>query len=97
MIHLPKQEEFRGKIVHSSQLEGVDVRGKKVAIIGGGASAVEVLEYAVDQGAKHADILSRVRSSTFYLLLKNKISPRVLNSQINGSSPGTCSLTPSSP
>lgn len=60
MIHLPNQEDFQGAIAHSSNLEGVDVRGRNVVVIGGGASAIEALEYAVDKGAKHADIISRV-------------------------------------
>jgi len=34
MTHLQGSEKFHGKILHSSQLDGVDVAGKNVAIIG---------------------------------------------------------------
>jgi len=34
MAHLQGSEKFNGKILHSSQLDGVDVAGKSVAIIG---------------------------------------------------------------
>ena len=34
-------EKFKGEIYHSSELDGKVAKGKKVAIIGGGASAVE--------------------------------------------------------
>lgn len=58
--YLPGQKRCAGKIVHSSQLDGLDVRGKKVVVIGGGASAVETVEYAVAKGARSIDILARV-------------------------------------
>ena len=51
--------EFEGKVVHSSELDGVDVANKRVAVIGGGASAIEVLEYATAHGAQGVDIIAR--------------------------------------
>jgi len=60
MPHLPGQEQYEGQICHSSRLDGVDVRGKNVVIVGGGASAIEAVEYAVAGQAERVDILSRV-------------------------------------
>ncbi|KAI0471643.1 monooxygenase [Xylariaceae sp. FL0804] len=61
MPHLPGQDRFKGPMVHSSDLTGheKEVRGKTVAIIGGGASAVEAVEFAVSEGAKESYILAR--------------------------------------
>lgn len=58
-MDLPNQDKFKGKIVHSSQLDGLDCKDKSVFIIGGGASGVEALELAVQQGASMATILAR--------------------------------------
>ncbi|KDN48464.1 FAD/NAD(P)-binding domain-containing protein [Tilletiaria anomala UBC 951] len=53
------QENFQGQIVHSSQLDDVELHDKKVIIIGGGASGVEALELAIEKNAKTATILAR--------------------------------------
>jgi len=52
-------DKFKGKIVHSSDLDGLDVKGKNVIVIGGGASAVEAVELAVQKGATHTELLTR--------------------------------------
>lgn len=45
----PGQEEFRGVQVHSQQWHpGVDYRGKRVAVIGSGASAYQIVPAVVD-------------------------------------------------
>ncbi|KAL2810016.1 hypothetical protein BJX63DRAFT_423381 [Aspergillus granulosus] len=59
MPPLPDQENFKGQIYHSSELDGKNVKGKKILIIGGGASAIEALEFAVKSGASEIDVLSR--------------------------------------
>ncbi|KAJ5909290.1 hypothetical protein N7504_003933 [Penicillium tannophilum] len=59
MPTLPDQQKFKGNIYHSSNLDGKDVEGKKVLVIGGGASAIEALEFAVKSGAAEIDVLSR--------------------------------------
>ena len=59
MPSLPDQEKYEGKVVHSSNLDGMDVGGKRVLVIGGGASAIEALEFAVKSEAKEIDVLSR--------------------------------------
>ena len=59
MIPLPNQKSFRGEILHSSQLDEHDFEGKRVVVIGGGASGVEAAETALERGAKKATILAR--------------------------------------
>lgn len=58
-LKLPNEEKFMGKIVHSSQLDDVELEGKNVIIIGGGASGIEALELAVAKGADKPKILAR--------------------------------------
>lgn len=57
--HIPGQSAFTGPILHSSHLDGVAAAGKRVLVIGGGASAVEALEFAAHAGAAHTSILAR--------------------------------------
>lgn len=51
----PGAENFMGEIYHSSQLDGKSAKGKKVVIIGGGASAVEALEFVSREEAAHVE------------------------------------------
>lgn len=57
--HMNGSEKFSGPIFHSSRLDGVDAKDKKVLIIGGGASAVEALEFVAHTQAKKAYVLAR--------------------------------------
>ncbi|EFX00495.1 flavin-binding monooxygenase-like protein [Grosmannia clavigera kw1407] len=59
MPHIEGIESFKGSVFHSSMLNGESAKDKKVAIIGGGASAVEALEFASKTGAAKTYILSR--------------------------------------
>ncbi|KAI1100468.1 FAD/NAD(P)-binding domain-containing protein [Jackrogersella minutella] len=59
MPRMNGMDTFKGSIYHSSRLTGVDAKGKSMIIIGGGASAVEALEYASEEGASKIYILSR--------------------------------------
>lgn len=59
MPHIPDQDKFQGGIYHSSNLTGKDAKGKKLIVIGGGASAVEALEFASQEGAAKTYILAR--------------------------------------
>lgn len=59
MAHLPGQETFKGDIFHSSALDGKNANGKRILIVGGGASAVEALEWAVNTGASEIKVLAR--------------------------------------
>lgn len=67
--HIPGQEQFNGPIYHSADLTGKDVKGKRILVIGAGASAIEAVEFAVSQQAAQTTILARV--SSFYSILKN--------------------------
>jgi dimethylaniline monooxygenase (N-oxide forming) len=40
-MELPEQDSFKGQVVHSSQLDDIDLTGKRVVCVGSGASAVE--------------------------------------------------------
>lgn len=60
---IPGQEKFKGEIYHSSELDGKNVKGKTVLIIGGGASAIEAVQFCQHEKAKQAKILSRVGAS----------------------------------
>ena len=59
MPHIEGQEEFEGEIYHSSRLDGKTAQGKKVLIVGGGASAVEGLEFVVHTNAASTSVLAR--------------------------------------
>lgn len=59
MPHITNQEAFKGEIFHSSRLDGKTAAGKKVLIVGGGASAVEALEFVVHTGAAMTAVLAR--------------------------------------
>jgi len=62
MIDLPRMQEFRGEILHSSQYaEGSKFRGRKVAVIGAGSSGHDV---SVDLWESGADVTMIQRSPT---------------------------------
>ncbi|KAF1357871.1 FAD/NAD(P)-binding domain-containing protein [Lizonia empirigonia] len=82
MPTLPGQEHFKGEIWHSSQLDGKSAKGKKVVIIGGGASAVEALEFVADSDAKHTTVLAR---SEKWIIPRNPIVDSLLAFNIFGS------------
>ena len=52
MPHIQDQEKFKGEIYHSSKLDGKTAAGKRVLVIGGGASAVEALEFVIHTEGK---------------------------------------------
>lgn len=81
MPHLPGAEAFRGEMYHSSRLDGKDARGKKVLIVGGGASAVEALEWAVETGASEIKVLAR---SDKWIIPRNAIVDVLLAFNIFG-------------
>ncbi|TKA29199.1 hypothetical protein B0A50_03709 [Salinomyces thailandicus] len=57
--HITGQEQFKGPVIHSSQLDGQSAKDKNVLIIGGGASAVEALEFVTHEDARQTYILAR--------------------------------------
>jgi len=78
---LPNQEAFKGEIFHSSQLDGKTAHDKKVLVIGGGASAVEALEFCVHTGSKLTSVLSR---SDKWIIPRNAIVDVLLAFNIFG-------------
>ncbi|GAB7349151.1 hypothetical protein MBLNU459_g8090t1 [Dothideomycetes sp. NU459] len=81
MAKLPEQEKFKGEIYHSSELDGKDVKDKEVLIVGGGASAVEALEFVGRGKAKKAKILSR---SEKWIIPRNPVVDMLLAFNIFG-------------
>ncbi|KAF0325661.1 Baeyer-Villiger monooxygenase [Colletotrichum sp. SAR11_59] len=81
MPHIPGMENFKGHVYHSSQLTGKNAKGKKMVVIGGGASAVEALEFAVDEEAEKTSILSR---SDKWIIPRNPIVNMLLAMNILG-------------
>jgi hypothetical protein len=69
-------------VYHSSELTGKDPGGKRVVIIGGGASAVEGLEHAVAKGATSISILSRTDK---WIIPRNVFVDMLLSLNIFGS------------
>jgi hypothetical protein len=82
MPTLPGQEDFKGEIHHSSQLDGKSAKGKNVAIIGGGASAVEALEFVASENAEHTYVLAR---SEKWIIPRNALVDMLLALNILGS------------
>ena len=81
MPHLPNQEAFKGEIYHSSKLDGKTAKDKKVLIIGGGASAVEGLEFCVHTGAATTSVLAR---SEKWIIPRNALIDSILAFNIFG-------------
>ena len=82
MPKMPGQENFKGQIVHSSKLDGVEAHGKKVLVIGGGASAVEALEFVAHEEAEKTYILAR---SEKWIIPRNPVVDVLLSLNIFGS------------
>lgn len=74
-------EKFRGPIYHSSELTGKKAKGKKIVVIGGGASAVEALEFAAEEEAEKIYILAR---SDKWIIPRNPIINTLLAFNIFG-------------
>lgn len=81
MPHIEGMDKFKGEIYHSSDLTGKDARGKKILIIGGGASAVEALEFAAHEEADMVSILAR---SDKWIIPRNPVVDVLLSFNIFG-------------
>ena len=53
------EETFAGTLLHSSELDDAQLAGKRVVVIGSGASGVEAVETALARGAKDTVIVAR--------------------------------------
>ncbi|KAF2431715.1 FAD/NAD(P)-binding domain-containing protein [Tothia fuscella] len=86
--HIPGQEKFKGEICHSSSLDGVDGKGKKVVIIGSGASAVEALEFVASSQAEKSTVLAR---SEKWIIPRNPVVDALLSMNVfGGETPFSC-------
>ncbi|CAK7240789.1 MAG: hypothetical protein STHCBS139747_002236 [Sporothrix thermara] len=79
--HIEAMEKYKGDIFHSSELSGKSAKGKRIAIIGGGASAVEALEFADKTGAEKTFVLAR---SEKWIIPRNLIVNVLLSFNIFG-------------
>jgi dimethylaniline monooxygenase (N-oxide forming) len=61
VLEFPNSGDFHGRIVHSSELDSFNtsLAGKKVVIIGSGASGVEAAEAAINKGSTEVVLLAR--------------------------------------
>lgn len=82
MPTLDNQDKFKGEIHHSSKLDKVSAQGKKVVVIGGGASAVEALEFVAHEDAAHTSVLAR---SEKWIIPRNPFIDALLAMNIFGS------------
>ncbi|KAF2083251.1 FAD/NAD(P)-binding domain-containing protein [Saccharata proteae CBS 121410] len=81
MPHIPGQEKFKGEIYHSSELDGKQAKDKKVLVIGGGASAVEALEFVAHENAAKTYVLAR---SEKWIIPRNPLVDMLLAFNIFG-------------
>jgi len=79
--HIPGMDKFKGDTYHSSDLTGKTANGKKLAIMGGGASAVEALEFAAKEKAEKIYVLSR---SDKWIIPRNALINAALSLNIWG-------------
>lgn len=66
------EEMYAGTLLHSSELDDAQLAGKRVVVIGSGASGVEAVETALARGAKDTVIIARqdkVRGSLYACFL----------------------------
>ncbi|HET9020497.1 MAG TPA: NAD(P)/FAD-dependent oxidoreductase [Ornithinibacter sp.] len=60
VVEFPGQADFSGEVVHPQQWpEGLPVAGRRVVVIGSGATAVTLVPALVEQGAAHVTMLQR--------------------------------------
>jgi hypothetical protein len=79
--HISGMDKFKGEIYHSSELTGKQAKGKTMIVIGGGASAVEALEFAAHEEADKIYILAR---SDKWIIPRNPIVDVLLSFNIFG-------------
>ncbi|KJZ76490.1 hypothetical protein HIM_04219 [Hirsutella minnesotensis 3608] len=82
MPSIPGADQFKGSTLHSSELTGKSAKGKNIAIIGGGASAVEALEWASNTGAKKIKLV--VRSDNKWIIPRNILVDTLLSLNVFG-------------
>ena len=82
---LPGHERFTGAQFHSAQWDhSVDLRGKRVVVVGGGASAIQVVPAIVDE-VQHLAVVQRTPS---WVLSKHDWAPTTLEKTLMRRVPG---------
>ena len=81
MPHIPGMEKFKGEVYHSSKLTGKQAKGKRCIVIGGGASAVEALEFVAHEDAEQTFVLAR---SEKWIIPRNPLVDTLLAFNIFG-------------
>lgn len=79
--HIQGLDKFQGPVYHSSELTGKQAKGKKIVVIGGGASAVEALEFAAHEEADKISLLAR---SDKWIIPRNAVVDTLLAFNIFG-------------
>ena len=79
--YIPGQEAFKGEIYHSSNLDGKTAAAKNVLVVGGGASAVEALEFVTHTNASSTSVLAR---SEKWIIPRNAIVDMIFALNIFG-------------
>jgi monooxygenase len=60
VVDFPGQDDFAGEVVHPQAWpDGMPVAGRRVLVIGSGATAITLLPALVDEGAAHVTMLQR--------------------------------------
>ncbi|KIP08184.1 hypothetical protein PHLGIDRAFT_127213 [Phlebiopsis gigantea 11061_1 CR5-6] len=75
-----EEDVFRKPILHSSQLTstGIDFKGKRVVVLGGGASAIESVETALSDGASSTVMVVR---DDKWIIPRNSIIDTMISAQ----------------
>lgn len=58
-LKTPGIDTFKGTMVHSSELDGLELHNKRVVVVGGGASGVEACELALECKASEVVLLAK--------------------------------------
>lgn len=69
---IPQINGFKGQTFHSSQLSGKSVKGQRCAVIGGGASAVEAMDFLVKNEAAEVSVIARVSDMPIDILPRGR-------------------------
>ncbi|EPS96966.1 FAD/NAD-binding domain-containing protein [Fomitopsis schrenkii] len=72
------EEMYAGTLLHSSELDDAQLAGKRVVVIGSGASGVEAVETALARGAKDTVIIARQDK---WIIPRNMITDTLISAQ----------------
>ncbi|KAI9058979.1 FAD/NAD-P-binding domain-containing protein [Trametes sanguinea] len=71
-------ETFEGDVIHSSELDNANLEGKRILVIGSGASGVESVETALSKGAKSCVMVAR---DDKWIIPRNMIVDTLISAQ----------------